>query len=376
MKNFKRLIAVTMVLMMLVSAICVVNVSAAGGRKLLVSHINQEDVFSNASVIFTKKFMDDNGYVTLGDVTAGYKSKMGDKVAAIDPEWNSHHTDHKFGQYYSLVCQWNEDNARYEVIEAGSTKACPNMVCPENGFILAIHCDRDINGQEPHNYPSTKFAEQNLGQPGTANYVTATYWKSLVNQPIYLYNIDIEAATVQTTGTFDSKMSEAGLANGMVEVYENFSSDSYVFVCEEDPDNANFYEPKNITVSFTKIDKLISAYEDLDFLDYNSSSWANLESTINKYSDDDRATLDNKAVKAWVTEVEEAMAALIPAGEGEDDGPADSGEEDDGGIINPGKTDGETEGGFNILFVVIPVAAVLVIGGVIFLVLASKKNKK
>ena len=83
MKKLTRLLALVLVVMMLSAFLGAFSAHAAGQRKILISHFNQDDVYSNASVIFTKAYMDANGYSTLSDVTRAYNAKVSEKIQAI-----------------------------------------------------------------------------------------------------------------------------------------------------------------------------------------------------------------------------------------------------------------------------------------------------
>lgn len=375
MKNMKRMLAMTLVVMMLAAMLCVTNVSAtvtSGKGQLWVSHFNQEDVYANSGVIFTKEFMGDK---TLQDITSAYVAEVSEKLNQVDAEWANKNANHGFNQYYAMVCVWNEENSRYEVQQVATTNACSTLTCPDNGFIFAMHHDDDTAGT--HNYPSQEIADKNFGDKTTVS--MSSNWRGIVNQPVYLYNIDLEklepGSGIVTSGTFDSKMSPAGLNNGLVEIYENFKTESYIMVGEEDANaTVEYYEPKNITVSFSRIDKLVKDYEDLDRVDYNDSSWKNLEDAINKYDEAGKAALDNKGVKAWAEEIEAAMDALVLYEEGDTTTSGENDTNQNSGVVNPGEI--EDEGDFNVLYVIIPVIVVLVIAGVVFLVVAMKKDGK
>ncbi len=375
MKKLSRLLALALVVMMLCATLGTFGVHAAGERKIFISHFNQEDVYSNASVIFTKAYMDANGYTTLADITRAYKAKMADKFAAYQ-EWSDKYADHKFAAFYTMSIAWDEDNGYYKVLETVTSNG-GNIACPDNGFLLSVHVDRVVEGHAAHNYPSTAFGELNLGNEAEKMAVIS-YWRAAKDQPVYLYNIDLEAAdaasAIKTSGTFDSKISAAGLANGMTEIYQNFSSESYVMIGAEDPDaTVAAFEPKNVTVSFKKIETLQADiarnyYEP----DYTESSWADLQAALNAHTIGDES-MTNKDVSAWAEEIKAARDALILVGSPE----AEAEENNKGG--NKGGSsfqDNTTGGGDSTLLIIIIVAAVLVLGGAAFLIFALKKKKK
>ena len=203
-------------------------------------------------------------------------------------------------------------------------------------------------------------------------------WKALVGQPVYLYNIDLEkteaGSGVKTTGTFDSKISVAGLDNGMREVYNNFSSESYMYFGDEDPDaTVDYFEPKNITVSFKPVEDLKNAFGKLDMYEYTADSWAAVEDLFEQFEAEKDSITTNKAVKEWKDKIAAAKEALVPADEAEvEDGPSTDTDNDK---INLDKKP-TAEGGDNTLLFVLIGIGVLVVAGVIFLVVASKKGKK
>ncbi len=390
MKNFKKLIALALTVMMLVSALCVMSVHAEGdGRKFWVSHINKDDVFSNASVIFTEQFMKENNFKVLGDVTAAYKARMGAEIAKIDAAWNDVHTDHKFSQFFTLACQWNAENERYEIVTAVNGEKSSNVECPENGFILTMHADRDVNGQPPHNYPSTKFGEKNLGQPATPEYMSPAYWKTFVNQPVYLYNIDVEAATIITSGKFESKMSAEGLANGHVEVFENFSSESYITVGGVDSAaSVAAFVPKNIKVSYASVKKQMDEYEKLDKFDWSDASWTALENVIAKYKtqfENEDQSLDQKTINAWANEIKDtidALEAYDPNAEQPSAGtPGTPDSNPNSDTLTPGAdpnqgTDPASTGMAWWIWALIAGGVLLVVGVVVILLVSKKKTPK
>lgn len=381
MKNFKKLLALALTMMMLVSALCVMSVHADDGRKFWVSHINKDDTFANASVIFTEAYMKENNFETIGDITAAYKARMGAEVEKVDPDWNNAHTDHKYQSYYTLACQWNAENGRYEVVTAVALAKSGAVTCPENGFVITMHADRDIAGKEPHNYPSTKFGEKNLGQPGSAEYITATYWKSFANQPVYLYNIDLEKASIVTSGTFESKLSAAGIAKGLTEDYSNFTSESYITVGGEDSAaTVDAYFPKNVKISYSSVSKQMKEYEKLDKLDWSTASWTALEGIVNKYKtqfESEDQSLDQKTVNAWANEIKDAINALEPYDPNEETAESTTpGTTTGGEFLNTGAGTENTEGksaGFPIWIII--VVGVFVLAAVAFVILVALKNK-
>ena len=376
MKNLKKLLSMTMVVLMLAAMFCVVNVSAGvsgGVGKLYVSHFNQDDVYSNAAVIFTKEYLGDK---TLADVSAEYKGRMNDKLNSVDPTWTGNYADHGFSSYIGLVCTWNEENAYYEVTKVANYGECSGLSCPDNGFIFAMHHDDDVGGTK-HNYPSNAFS--NLNFDGKMTGALRADWNALANQPVYLYNIDltkIEAGSgIQTSGKFFSKMSEVGLDNGLKEVFDNFKTESYLSVGQEDADaTVAPYEPANVTVSFKRIDNLQAEMEAKDELEYSTASWKAYMDAINnpdRVAAREANTMTNKDVAAWAAEIIAARDALQPFNAEEEAEIAE--EEGDSGSV--GKKD-QKDGGNTVLIVVIIVVAVLVIGGGIFLFLMLKKKKE
>ncbi len=386
MKNIKRLIALAAAMMMLVSVFCVVNVNAAvsGGKgKLWVSHFNQEDTYANAAVIFTKEFMGDK---TLAQICADYKGKVSEKLNEVDPDWAATAANHAFNEYYGLACAWNEENGRYEVTAVAKRKGCSSLPCPENGFLFVMHHDDDYSGD--HNYPSNEFADLNYGEKLSGAILPD--WLPLENQPVYLYNIDLSktepGSGIKTSGKFASKWSLEGLDNGLKEVYSNFKSESYIYVGEEDPDaTVAAYEPANITVSFSRIDKLSAEVSKLDQLDYNATSWQNLQDVLNKYDDAAKAEMKNKDVAAWAKEIEDAISALIVAGEEDVSGESGSSSDNDNTGFMGSEDEKSDSGSFTLLglagvgailvLVGIILIGLLVVAGIVFIIVAATKGK-
>lgn len=385
MKNIKKLLALALVVMMLATAFGAMSVHAEISQqthtgKLFVSHFNQSDVYSNTTAIFTKEFM---GTKTLGDLADEYVASVNEKMMSVDAEWTGKYSGEIFKSFMGMVCAWNEENGRYEIIQTAMLGPTRSLTCPDNGFLLVMHKDENEGGR--HNYPSNAFADLNFGNRQMTG--MRSIWVPLVGQPVYLYNIDLEkldaGSGIQTSGTFDSKISPAGLDNGMREIYNNFKTESYIYVGEEDPEaTVEFFEPKNITVSFSKIEKLEDEFSKLDFFEYDENSWNAVESLFEKYGEDyaaNEAGLKNKDVTAWADEIRAAMDAMI-AGETVEveDTDIDVDVDQGGTVVTPGGNSGTTtnNGGDNtLIFIIAGVVGVLVIAGVVFIILAGKKKK-
>ncbi|MBP3685669.1 MAG: hypothetical protein J6J21_01420 [Clostridia bacterium] len=379
MKNFKKLLALALVVMMLSAMFCVgVNAAIDPGTlkgKITVSHFNQSDVYSNATAIFTKEFMGDKSLAQIADE---YILTVNDKMMSVDPDWAGKYSNSLFTSSYGMVCTWNEDNGRYEVAVAVTFGPTRELTCPDNSFIVVMHHDDDTDGR--HKYPSNAFADLNFGDYLTSSPEIQNAWKALVGQPVYLYNIDLDkteaGSGVKTTGTFDSKISVAGLDNGMREVYNNFSSESYLYFGDEDPDaTVDYFEPKNITVSFKPVEDLKNAFGKLDMYEYSADSWAAVESLFEEFEAAKDSIKTNKEVKEWKDKIAAAKDALVPADEAVEDDTGNSNEGEQG-QVQIGDKKPAAEGGDNTLLFVLIGVGVLVVAGVIFLVVASKKGKK
>lgn len=378
MKNFKKVLALALAMMMLAAMFCVgVNAAIDPGTlkgKITVSHFNQSDVYSNATAIFTKEFMGDK---SLAQVADEYILTVNDKMMSVDPDWAGKYANSLFTSSYGMVCTWNEENGRYEVTVAVTFGPTRELTCPDNSFIVVMHHDDDTDGR--HKYPSNAFADLNFGDYLTSSPEIQNAWKALVGQPVYLYNIDLEkteaGSGVKTTGTFDSKISVAGLDNGMREVYNNFSSESYLYFGDEDPDaTVDYFEPKNITVSFKPVENLKTEFGKKDMYEFTTESWAAVEDLFTEF-ESVKEDLNNKQVQEWKKKIADAMDALVPADEAVEDETGNS-TGDEPGQVQIGDKKPTAEGGDNTLLFVLIGVGVLVVAGVIFLVVASKKGKK
>lgn len=370
MKHINRAMIAVIALGLILGA-CVPAVSAAAPKKIWVSHFNDTESWANESIIFTRSGI---GERTLGDLTA--TEPPGATTADVL-------YDHRFANYYTLVCAWDNERGAYVVQQLsweGSDSVGANLAAsfsvPDNGFILAVHMDAIV--YESH--ISIEFGRRNLSG------MTRGTWRSFEGAEVYLYNIDLEAATretaLQISGLFYSKLSEQGRANGWTEVYESFTTESYVMIGGEDPDAiVSPYRPAHVEVTTTKLKDAVDEAQSLDEYDYTQASWDALQATIAAV-DIEKEGLTQEEVDAWRAAVAEATANLLPVGEETPDGtepgdadPAEDGDNPDETIRNPGKKQ-TGESGNMTLYIVIGAVALVLLGGTAFLIYALKKRKK
>lgn len=340
-------------------------------KKIWISHFNDLNSYNNESIIFTQSGI---GERTLGNLTANTDAVVKYK----QPEW-----DHLFRYYYTAVCAWDDDIGAYVIQKTSWPSSRGNneaqyFSVPDNGFILAVHYEMDINGKPYTARASHVFAEQNLsGESWPA-------WRNIYpGLPIYLYHVDLEAADggLKTDGSFFSAISPEGIANNFNEVYLNFSTESYAMIGNPDPNAlVSPYRPANVKISTRALQALVDESQRLDEYDYSVETWSDYQKALLAV-DLEKEGLTQDEVDGWYQALSAARNALRapsltkPQTTDKGDGDPQPDENGDGEALRvPTAPKNEGQGGA--LIIVGIVAGVLVLAGVSFLLFALNRKKQ
>ncbi|HBL84200.1 MAG: hypothetical protein A2Y17_07905 [Clostridiales bacterium GWF2_38_85] len=151
---------------------------------------------------------------------------------------------HSFKWWAVAVCEWDDTEGAYVVTQLKGVDGIEaSYDIPDNGFVVAIHITDQTND-------STAFAQSNVdGKNALA-----------VGAKLYLYNINIANATIDTTGVFASLFEEAGIDAGVESgsavadkdgepyagelVFDNFVTNSFIAVGTSSNDTSlTAYDP-------------------------------------------------------------------------------------------------------------------------------------
>lgn len=228
--NMKKLAALFLALLM-VSVLLITSTAETAPPTIYISKIDNGLAFESDALIMTPAF---------GDSILKIVKTV---TSASDAEVKIGTDTHQFKWWGVAVCEWDDTEKAYVITAFKPADGNPaTFEIPDNGFVLAVHVTDQTND-------STAFSE--LNKTGRAALA--------VGEKIYLYNINIAKATIQTSGTFASKFEEAGIEKGIEKGTELLDKDGEAYSGELVFDN--FETESIITIGAPLADTTLKAYD-------------------------------------------------------------------------------------------------------------------